>query len=364
MLISELETPAVVVDLDVMDQNLSRIAAYGRQHQILLRPHTKTHKIPELAKRQIASGAIGITVSKLGEAEVMLDAGITDMLIAYPIVGVSKTTRLAKIAEQAKIMVALDSDEAARGISAAAMRQGSRIGVLVEMDVGFGRCGLGNEKDLLALAQTITTLPALEFKGLMFFPGHFSVGPEERSVLRTKVNEFLDRSLETFYRASLPLAIVSGGSTPTAYESDLFHGVNEVRPGMYIFNDRNTVAISAASLSDCALSVLVTVVSTAVPGHAIVDGGSKTFSSDRFQGEGGNGFGLVKEDHSAVIERLSEEHGHLNIERSERRYRVGEQLSIIPNHVCTTINLHDEIYGVRGDQVETSWRVAGRGKVR
>jgi D-serine deaminase-like pyridoxal phosphate-dependent protein len=183
-------------------------------------------------------------------------------------------------------------------------------------------------------------------------------------VLRTKVNDFLDRSLETFQRASLPLAIVSGGSTPTAYESDLFHGVNEVRPGMYIFNDRNTVAISAASLSDCALSVQVTVVSTAVPGHAIVDGGSKTFSSDRFQGEGGNGFGLVKEDHSAVIERLSEEHGHLNIERSERRYRVGEQLSIIPNHVCTTINLHDEIYGVRGDQVETSWRVAGRGKVR
>ena len=364
MLISELETPAVVVDLDVMDQNLSRIASYCRQHQILLRPHTKTHKIPALAKRQIASGAIGITVSKLGEAEVMLDAGITDMLIAYPIVGNAKTTRLAKIAEQAKITVALDSDEAARGVSAAAMRQGSRIGVLVEMDVGFGRCGLGNEKDLLALAQMITTLPALEFKGLMFFPGHFSVGPEERSVLRTKVNDFLDRSLETFQRASLPLAIVSGGSTPTAYESDLFHGLNEVRPGMYIFNDRNTVAISAASLSDCALSVLVTVVSTAVPGHAIVDGGSKTFSSDRFQGEGGNGFGLVKEDHSAVIERLSEEHGHLNIERSERRYRVGERLSIIPNHVCTAINLHDEIYGVRGDQVETSWRVAGRGKVR
>jgi len=364
MHISELETPAVIIDLDVVDQNLARMAAYCREHKLLLRPHTKSHKIPELAQRQIASGATGITVAKLGEAEVMLNAGITDMLIAYPIVGEEKTTRLAHIAEQAKITVSLDSEEAARGISAAAAKQGSTIGVLVEMDVGFGRCGLGNENDLLALAKTITELPGLEFKGLMFFPGHFTVGPEQRAVLRAPVNDFLDRSLEKFARADLPLSIVSGGSTPTAYESSLFHGVSEVRPGMYIFNDRTTAGIQAASLNDCALSVVVTVVSTAVGGHAIVDGGSKTFSSDRYQAEDGIGFGLVKEDRAAMVERLSEEHGHLNIARSERRYRVGDRLSIIPNHVCTTLNLHDEVYGVRGGQVETVWRVEGRGKVR
>jgi D-serine deaminase-like pyridoxal phosphate-dependent protein len=236
--------------------------------------------------------------------------------------------------------------------------------VLVEMDVGFGRCGLGNENDLLALAKIIAELPGLEFKGLMFFPGHFTVGPEQRVVLREQVNDFLDRALETFARAELPLKIVSGGSTPTAYESSLFHGVNEVRPGMYIFNDRTTAGIEAASLNDCALSVVVTVVSTAVAGHAIVDGGSKTFSSDRYQAEDGVGFGLVKEDHGAVVERLSEEHGHLNIARSERRYRVDDRLSIIPNHVCTTLNMHDEVYGVRGEEVETIWRVEGRGKVR
>ena len=364
MHISELETPAVVIDLDVMDQNLARMAAYCREHKLLLRPHTKSHKIPELAQRQIASGAAGITVAKLGEAEVMLNAGIDDMLIAYPIVGEEKTTRLARIAEQANISVALDSEEAARGISAAAARQGRTIGVLVEMDVGFRRCGLGNENDLLALARVITQLPGIEFKGLMFFPGHFTVGPERRTVLREQVNDYLDRSLETFARAELPLAIVSGGSTPTAYESSLFHGVNEVRPGMYIFNDRTTAGIQAASFNDCALSVVVTVVSTAVTGHAIVDGGSKTFSSDRYQAEDGVGFGLVKEDHAAVVERLSEEHGILNIARSERRYRVGDRLSIIPNHVCTTLNMHDEVYGVRGEQVETVWRVEGRGKVR
>src|ERR1051325_4299494 len=152
MLISELETPAVVIDLDVVDRNLARMAGYCREHELLLRPHTKSHKIPELAQRQIASGAAGITVAKLGEAEVMLEAGITDMLIAYPIVGEEKTTRLARIAEQAKITVSLDSEEAARGISAAATRREATFGVLVEMDVGFGGCGLGNEKDLLALA--------------------------------------------------------------------------------------------------------------------------------------------------------------------------------------------------------------------
>lgn len=364
MHISELETPAVVVDLDVMDQNLSRMADYCRRHQLLLRPHTKTHKIPELAKRQIASGATGITVAKIGEAEVMLDAGITDILIAYPIVGTEKAKRLAKIAERASVRVSLDSEEAATAISEAAARQGATVGILIELNVGFDRCGLSNEVEVVRLAKKITSLPGLEFKGLMFFPGHFGVLPEERSVLRTKVNELLDRVFEACAREQLQLSVVSGGSTPAAYESDFFHGVNEVRPGTYIFNDRNTVGVSAASLNDCALSVLVTVVSTGVPGHAVIDGGSKTFSSDRYQAEDGNGFGLVKEDHAAQIERLSEEHGHVNITRSERHYKVGDRLSVIPNHVCTTVNMHDEIYGIRGEQVEVVWRVEGRGKVR
>ena len=364
MLISQLDTPAVVVDLDVMDRNLSRMADYCRQHQLLLRPHTKTHKIPELAKRQIASGATGITVAKIGEAEVMLNAGIADILIAYPIVGAQKARRLATIAERASITVALDSEEAAIDISAAASGQGTKVGILVELNVGFNRCGVSSEVEVVRLARKITSLPGVEFKGLMFFPGHFGVGPEERAILRAKVNELLDRVLEACAREQLPVAIVSGGSTPAAFESSSFHGVNEVRPGTYIFNDRNTAGVSAASLDDCALSVLVTVVSTGVPGRAVIDGGSKTFSSDRYQAEDGNGFGLVKEDHAAQIERLSEEHGHVNITRSERCYKVGDRLSVIPNHVCTTVNMHDEIYGVRGEQVEAVWRVEGRGKVK
>jgi D-serine deaminase-like pyridoxal phosphate-dependent protein len=364
MLISELDTPALVVDLDVMERNLSRMAEYCRKHQLLLRPHTKSHKIPELAKRQIESGATGITVAKIGEAEVMLNAGITDILIAYPIVGPEKAERLATLAERANLTVSLDSKEAAECISSAMSKHGTRVGVLVELDVGFHRCGLTDEAGALKLARKVTSLPGLEFRGLMFFPGHFGVGPEQRAAMRVEVNTFLDRTLEAFAHNGLPVSIVSGGSTPTGSEGNLFHGVNEVRPGTYIFNDRNTVGVSAASLDDCALSVLVTVVSNSVQGRAIIDGGSKTFSSDRYQAEDGNGFGLVKEDHAAEIERLSEEHGHLNITNSDRRYRVGERLSVIPNHVCTTVNMHDEIYGVRGEEVEAIWRVEGRGKVR
>jgi D-serine deaminase-like pyridoxal phosphate-dependent protein len=362
MLISDLDTPAVIVDLDVMERNLSRMGDYCREHQLLLRPHTKTHKIPELAKRQIAGGATGITVAKISEAEVMLAAGITDILIAYPIVGPTKTARLARLAEQATITVSLDSEDVARGLSDAAARAGATIRIMIEMDVGFERCGFSDEADLLVLGRKIAELPGLEFRGLMFFPGQFTVAPDERAAMRIQVNDFLKRALETFSDAGLPVSIVSGGSTPTAYEGGCFHGVNEVRPGTYIFNDRNTVAVSACALEDCALSVIVTVVSTAVSGHAVVDGGSKTFSYDRFQG--GHSFGIVKEDHAAQVERFSEEHGHLNIERSERRYRIGDRLSIIPNHVCTTVNMHDEIYGVRGERVEEIWRVAGRGMVR
>lgn len=364
MLISELDTPALVVDIDVMERNIAAMAEYCRRHKLHLRPHTKTHKIPELARMQVESGASGITVAKLGEAEVMIDAGLTDLLIAYPIVGPAKTQRLADLAERASLMVSLDSEEAARGISAAMAERGTSVGILVELDVGFGRCGLADEARVLKLAQAVSALPGLDFRGLMFFPGHFGVAPEERSVLRRQVNAFLDRCLDTFERAGLPIRVVSGGSTPSRYESDRFHGVNEVRPGTYIFNDRNTVGVSAASLDDCALSVLVTVVSTSVTDHAVIDGGSKTFSSDRYQAEHCRGFGLIKQDHAAEIERFSEEHGHINLSQSNRKYTVGERLMVIPNHVCSTVNMHDEIYGVRGERVETVWRVAARGKVR
>lgn len=364
MFVADLETPSVVVDLDVMERNLSRMADYCRSRNLRLRPHTKSHKIPELAKRQLAHGANGITVAKIGEADVMLDAGITDILIAYPIIGKGKAEKLAELATRAAIMVALDSAEVAQAISDAAAGKNARVGVLVELDVGFHRCGLSNEDDVLGLAQKVADLPGLEFKGLMFFPGNLQVVETRRAELMAGVNGFLERSLAKLHAADLPATIVSGGSTPTAREGHLFSGVNEIRPGMYIFNDRNMMGIGVANVDDCALSVITTVVSTSVSGRAIIDAGSKTLSSDRHLAGDEKGFGMVKTDPQAELEQLSEEHGHLNISRSSRAYRVGERIEVIPNHVCSTVNMHDRVYGVRGERVETIWEVAGRGKVQ
>src|SRR5262245_9087240 len=239
----------------------------------------------------------------------------------------------------------------------------ARVGVLIEIDVGFRRCGVANPNEVLTLAQRVRDLPGLNFKGVMFFPGHFQVTEQERAALLPGVNDLLRESLNRLERAGISAEIVSGGSTPTAREGHLFHGVNEIRPGMYIFNDRNMVGIGIAEVEDCALSVVSTVVSTSVPGRAIIDGGSKTFANDRHNANG-RGFGIVREDPEAVLEALSEEHGHLDIKHSTHHYRVGERLTIIPNHVCSTINMHDEIYGVRGEHVEATWRIQGRGKVR
>jgi D-serine deaminase-like pyridoxal phosphate-dependent protein len=364
LLVSDLETPAVVVDLDVMERNLSRMADYCRRKNLSLRPHTKSHKIPELAKRQIAHGARGITVAKIGEAEVMLNAGITDILIAYPIVGRGKAEKLADLAARANMTVALDSLEVARAISNEANKKNARVGILVELDVGFGRCGLADEDELVTLAQTVADLPGLDFKGVMFFPGHLQVEQNARAQLRAGVNDLLGRVIKRFEKSGLPLPTISGGSTPTALEGHLFSGVNEIRPGMYIFNDRNMVGVNVAAIEDCALSVVTTVVSTSVSGRAIVDAGSKTLSSDRYLAGNGQGFGIVKSDPEAALDRLSEEHGHLDISRSSRKYRVGERLTIIPNHVCSTVNMHNQIYSVSGERVESVWEVTGRGKVQ
>src|SRR5688572_18497555 len=274
-----------------MERNLSRMADYCRSMNLRLRPHTKSHKIPELAKRQLAHGAQGITVAKIGEAEVMLDAGITDMLIAYPIVGTGKAGKLAELATRAQITVALDSVDAARAISEEAKTRDALVGVLVELDVGFHRCGVENEDEVLAVARQVADMPGVEFKGLMFFPGHMQVDETKRTEMRIEVNDFLERALAKLEDAGLPVATVSGGSTPTAREGHLFSGVNEIRPGMYIFNDRNMLSVGVASLADCALSVITTVVSTSVPGRAIVDAGSKTPSSDTHQVTDGKGFG-------------------------------------------------------------------------
>ena len=279
MRIADLETPALLIDLDIMERNLCRVAAYAREHNLRLRPHTKTHKIPALGKRQLELGAAGLTVAKVGEAEVMLRSGTPDLLVAYPVIGERKLKRLMEVARETQVTVALDSMAAAEQLSGAAREAGLEIGVLAEVDVGLGRVGVA-PGELVRFALELMRLPALRFEGIAFYPGHIKRMDEAGLATVMRLSALVSAMLEELRAAGIEARIVSGGSTPALFHSHLIAGMNEIRPGTYIFNDRNTVLSGACTLADCAASILTTVVSTTVPGQIIVDGGSKTFSSD------------------------------------------------------------------------------------
>ena len=364
MHISELETPAVVVDLDIVERNLSRLARYAASHGLNLRPHTKTHKIPAIAKMQIASGCSGITVAKSGEAQVMAEAGLDNILIAYPIFGSAKMKRVAELARGKRITVAVDSMDTVEALSDAARVAGSTIGLLVEIDVGMRRCGVATPEAALALATGISRLPGVRFGGITFYPGHIWLTPGEQASAMHAVGQQIWTIVKRLGKDGFACEIVSGGSTPSAYNSHLLPLLTEIRPGTYVFNDRNTLGVGACELRDCALRVLVTVVSTAVSGRAILDGGSKTFSMDRWFSGTREGHGLLPDAPDALFETMSEEHGHLDITRADRDFKVGDRLSVIPNHVCACVNLHNRIWYHRQGEVQGSWEVDGRGKVQ
>jgi D-serine deaminase-like pyridoxal phosphate-dependent protein len=364
MKIWELETPALIVDTAVMERNLSRLGAYCAGHGLKLRPHTKTHKTPELAKLQLRHGATGITVAKVGEAEVMAAAGLDDILIVYPLVGRAKWDRVAVLAQRTRVTVAVDSFEAAEGLASAVRDGGACVGLMLEFNTGFGRCGLPIEESSLGVLDRIRALPGLEWRGILVYPGHIMGTASGRERMLEAENETLRRLFALLDAARIECPVVSGGNTPAAYLSHRFHRVTEIRPGTYIFNDKNTVCAEAATWDDCALAVLATVVSTSVAGKAIIDAGSKTLSGDGLLTGDRQGYGHVIEDPAIVIEDLSEEHGHLDVRRARRRLRVGDRLRIVPNHVCPCVNLHDTLYGVEAEDVVVEWTVAGRGKVQ
>jgi D-serine deaminase-like pyridoxal phosphate-dependent protein len=361
--ISDLETPALLIDLDIMEGNLGKLASYSHKHRLRVRPHTKTHKIPALARKQLDLGAAGLTVAKVGEAEVMLAAQPPDVLVAYPIVGQRKLERLMQVAGKTSITVSLDSLVAAQQLSEAANAAGIEIGVLAEVDVGLGRVGVLPGETLLQLIHGIERLPGLRFDGIAFYPGQIkSVDLEGERALQS-LAQMLKGILDDLRHAGIEARIVSGGSTPTLFQSHRLPGLNEIRPGTYIFNDRNTVLSGACTFEECAVSILMTVVSTAKTGQMIVDGGSKTFSSDRPM-VGAEGFGRVVEAPESVFTKMNEEHGFIELDGDGQKFAIGDRVRIIPNHVCVAMNLHETVYGIRGEAVEQVWRVEGRGKLQ
>lgn len=363
MHLSEIDTPALIVDLDIFERNLERVAGYARAHSLRLRPHAKTHKSVWIGRRQLELGAAGLTVAKVSEAEIMLGASPHDLLLAYPILGRTKLEKLLRIAQQTRVTVALDSMEAARGLSEAAGAASVEIGVLAEVDVGLGRVGVAPGEALLSLARGVQSLPRLRFEGITFYPGHIKSLDASGMEALAKLSALLRSILDDFRQAGIEVKIVSGGSTPALFHSHEIEGLNEIRPGTYVYNDVNTWRSGACELSDCAASMLATVVSTARPGHMIIDGGSKTFSSDRPNSQE-TSFGYVMEAPGARFHKMNEEHGFVDLTAAAREFRVGDRVRVIPNHICVAVNLHEKLYGFRGETVERVWQVDARGKLQ
>ena len=352
MRIEDLETPVPVIDLDRVEHNLAKMQAYCDSHGLRLRPHIKTHKMPAFARRQVELGACGITCQKLGEAEIMADAGLDDILISYPLLGGTKALRLAALARRVSVSVAMDNTLALQTAAKAAQVSEREIGVLVEFDSGNKRTGVVSVDQALDLARAAVAADGLRFDGLMTYP----------STLATA--GFVAEAKRRFAAAGIAISVVSGGGTPNAWHAHEVAGLTEVRVGTYIYHDRATVASGTASLDECALHLRATVVSRPTEDRAIIDAGTKSLTSDLVAAAAGPGYGMILGYPDAVVERLNEEHGVIDLSRCGRKPALGEQIAIVPNHVCVVSNLHDEVVLSRDGRVIDTWRVAARGKTR
>ena len=359
--LSELETPVPVVDLDRLTHNLDAMASYTALHGLSLRPHVKTHKSPRIAADQVRLGAVGLTCATLREMEVMSEVS-RDLLLAYPPIGSAKLARLMTLPRDTRLTVAVDSPAAVDQLASTARIVDREIGVYVELDVGMKRVGVASAKEAVALAQQVWRHPPLRYRGIAFYPGHIREPLREQGAKLEQLSETLDGVLKALEAEGLPPDVVSGGSTPAAWRMHEIPGLTEVRPGTYVYNDRTTAALGACSWDDIALTVLATVVSTAVPGQAVVDAGTKALGREPVRGADGEGFGALLDRPDVIVARMSEEHGILDLSRTDWRPSVGDQVRIVPNHVCVVVHLNDEVHGVRGDVVETRWPVSARGR--
>jgi len=363
---AQFETPELVIDLDQLDTNIQRVADIARQSGRALRPHVKTHKTPAIAHKQIEAGAAGVTVAKLGEAEVMSAAGIKDIFIAYEIVGESKIERLLNLAQQTRISVAVDSIQGARPLSKAFEEAGKTLEVLIEIDTGLGRCGVSPLKPALELAKQVTELPGLHLKGICTHEGHASHASsldEIKSVSRQVGRLMVDTS-DLIRRAGIEIQVVSVGSTPAVMAGEIVKGITEIRSGTYVFFDASGVIMGIVSENDCAATVMGTVISRPKPDRAILDAGSKVLTVSKGTNMAGQsaGYGLIKGVKGAVLENLNEEHGFVRLSNPDREFEVGERVEVIPYHICPVINLFDEMVGIRNGRVEVVWPILARGK--
>jgi D-serine deaminase-like pyridoxal phosphate-dependent protein len=406
--LDSIPTPAVVIDAAVVRRNLDRLARYAAAHGLAVRPHTKTHKSAAIGRMQLAAGSCGLTVAKAGEAEAMLAAfpssgrlsisslphvrddvpgaehprkpevfppgkslgglfprptNAADILLAYPSVDRPRAERIAAVARESRVRVAVDSSLGVRALDEAAARHGTTLGVLVDLDVGMGRTGVADAAAAVALAAEVSRARSLALEGLICYPGHVWDPPERQRAPLAAVAARLEEALDAFDRAGLCRETVSGGSTPTAYRSHLVPQLTEIRPGTYVFNDLNTLRGGFCEPADCAATILCTVVSDAVPGQVILDGGTKTFTSDLCGPAPASGHGHVVGHPEAVIHKLTEEHAQVRIAGLSAPPRLGERVAVIPNHICPCINLQNAIWWREEDGSLEPLAVDARGRL-
>jgi D-serine deaminase-like pyridoxal phosphate-dependent protein len=359
-----LDTPLIAVDLDLLEHNIAEMAALAASHGVSLRPHAKTHKSPHIARMQLAAGAVGLTCAKLGEAEVLVEqGGVTDILIAYPIVGEIKIRRLLHLLDRARVIVAVDTHQAAAALSQAMSASDRTPDIYLEVNTGQDRAGARAGQEAVDLAVAISLLPGLRLAGVMTHEGHAGFSsPDEIAIVAQNAGRALVDTAERIRTQGIEVAQVSVGSTPASWFTPRVAGITEMRPGTYVFHDNNAFRHGRISPDRCAARVVSTVVSRPAPDRAIIDAGSKALALDPSPSHPGHGY--IVGHPGAPIARLSEEHGVVTLSPDERGFEVGDRVEIIPNHICPAVNLTDELTIVRDGHVVDRWPVAARGKVQ
>jgi D-serine deaminase-like pyridoxal phosphate-dependent protein len=370
--IAELRTPAVLVDETCVGRNIVRMQAAASSRGLRLRPHAKTHKSPELARRQIAGGAVGICCAKIGEAEVFAAAGIGDIRIPYPINPID-ADRVLALLERTHLSFIVDHLDVARGWSDAMHAARREVDVLVKVDVGFHRCGIDPESaDAAAFVAAVARLPGLRFRGLLSHAGHAYAARSDAEACAIAAAEArtLTSLADRVRQLGIAVDEISVGATPTARFSVNQDGITELRPGNYVYFDRTQVALGSATWEDCALTVLARVVSVPAADRVILDCGSKTLTTDLARGGALPGYGVVLEaldrpvvDESLLVERLSEEHATVRVRDHRSRLKPGDLVRVVPNHSCVVSNLMDEVWLVRDGRVTGQLEIAARGRI-
>ncbi len=356
---NELATPCLVIDAEITRRNIRRMQKYVNEHSLKLRPHTKTHKSIPVGRLQIEEGACGLTVAKAGEAQVMAEAA-PEILMAYPPVTQPRCEQLALLAQRTGVLVAVDSLLAAERLDQAALQAGSRIGMLVDIDIGYGRTGVTSDDAALHLGRAIDRLGSLDLRGVMIYSGHITGPADQQIPAMQQLQERLEGLAHRWDENGLSREIISSGSTPSAVFSHHVPLLTEIRPGTYVYNDMNIVRGGYDTLENCAARVHTTVISNSVADQIVIDAGSKTLTSDRCGPAPDSGHGYILEYPEAKVFRLTEEHGQVDVSKCHSQPELGERLTVIPNHICVCVNMQNSIWWVDGDQTECR-PVDGRG---